>query len=85
MTGASRASSDRASRRDGLVTMALVSWTIVGIFVDAYFYATDAGLETFWTPWHALFYSGFTATAAWIVLVSLRRKASSCSVRQRRP
>lgn len=54
--------------------MALVAWTIIGIFVDAYFHATDAGLESFWTPWHALFYSGFSATSAWIFILSVRRR-----------
>lgn len=80
MTGAAPASTVRASRREDLVTMALVSWTIIGIFVDAYFHATDAGLESFWTPWHGLFYSGFTATAAWIILLSLRRRVGEQSI-----
>lgn len=80
MTGATPATAVRASRREDLITMALVSWTIIGIFVDAYFHATDAGLETFWTPWHGLFYSGFSATAAWIVLLSLRRRAAGQSI-----
>lgn len=80
MTATSTASTVRASRREDLVTMSLVSWTIIGIFVDAYFHATDAGLESFWTPWHALFYSGFTATAAWIVLLAVRRRVDGQSL-----
>lgn len=48
-------------------------WTMIGLLVDAYFHSTDPGLESFWTPWHALFYSGFTATAAWLVWLSMKR------------
>jgi hypothetical protein len=28
---------------------------------------TDTSLETFFTPWHALFYSGFAACAGWLL------------------
>ncbi len=55
--------------------MALAAWTIVGIFVDAYKHSTDPNLETFWTPWHALFYTGFLATAAWLFLLTVRRRS----------
>jgi hypothetical protein len=53
--------------------MLLVAWTTIGIFVDAYKHSTDPGLESFWTPWHALFYSGFVATAAWIIRMIIKR------------
>ena len=53
--------------------MAFALWTLVGLLVDAYFHSTDPSLESFWTPWHALFYSGFTATALWLVSLTLRR------------
>ncbi|MDH3306847.1 MAG: hypothetical protein OEO77_04955 [Acidimicrobiia bacterium] len=53
--------------------MALVAWTTIGLFVDAYYHSTDPGLESFFTPWHALFYSGFVATAVWIVRMVIGR------------
>ncbi len=65
---------DRPTRREDVVTMALAGWTIVGLFVDAWKHSTDPGLETFWTPWHALFYSGFLATAGWLLLMAWRRR-----------
>lgn len=68
---------DRTTRREDSVTVALASWTIVGIFVDAYKHVTDPGLETFWTPWHALFYSGFLATSAWLIFLAWRRMDGS--------
>jgi len=60
--------------------MALAAWTIIGIFVDAFKHSTDPGLETFWTPWHALFYSGFLANSAWLVHLSLRRRTATGTI-----
>ncbi len=64
----------RSTRREDGITLVLALWTLVGLLVDAYFHSTDPGLESFWTPWHALFYSGFTATAAWIGWMALSRQ-----------
>ena len=46
--------------------MALSAWLIVGIFVDGWAHNNDKP-ESFFTPWHGLFYSGFTATALWLL------------------
>jgi len=53
--------------RGDLVTAALAAWLIVGLFVDGWAHNTRPLLETFFTPWHALFYSGFASLAAWSV------------------
>jgi hypothetical protein len=43
------------------------TWVVVGLFVDGW--AHNAGKpETFWTPWHAVLYSGFLAGMAWFAL-----------------
>lgn len=66
----------QASRRANMVMAALSMWFVVGLFLDAFAHATFPQLETFFTPWHAVFYSGFTATAgwvAWIVYQQVRR------------
>ena len=55
----------RASRRTDVVMTALSVWFVLGLFLDAYAHATTPTLETFFTPWHAVFYSGFAATGAW--------------------
>ena len=45
--------------------MALGTWVLVGLFVDGW--AHNIGKpESFFTPWHGLFYSGYLATAAWM-------------------
>jgi hypothetical protein len=46
--------------------MLLGTWLLVGLFVDGWAHTNLDTLETFFTPWHALFYSGFGATVAWI-------------------
>lgn len=64
----------RTSWREDVVTVVLGTWLMAGLAVDGWAHNNLGGLETFFTPWHALFYSGFTATAAWILWVSWRRR-----------
>jgi len=52
--------------RDDLITVALGLWLMIGIFVDGWAHNNLAKLETFFTPWHALFYAAFAANALWI-------------------
>jgi hypothetical protein len=37
-------------------------WMLLGLQLDAYAHANVAELETFWTPWHAVMYSGIFAS-----------------------
>jgi hypothetical protein len=62
-----------ATRRDDLITVVLSVWLMIGIFVDGWAHNNLAILETFFTPWHALLYSGFLACAAWIVWLIARQ------------
>ncbi len=62
----------RLSRRSELVTMLCGTWLMIGLFVDGWAHSNLTALETFFTPWHALFYSGFTATAAWVAWQAFR-------------
>jgi hypothetical protein len=57
----------RATRRTDAVMAALSVWTTLGLFLDAYAHANLPGLETFFTPWHAVFYTGFAATTGWVL------------------
>src|SRR5262245_2062951 len=58
-----------ATFRDDLVTALLGGWFAVGLMLDAWAHNNVPGLETFFTPWHAVFYSGFLATAGWVLWV----------------
>ena len=60
--------------------MVFATWLIVGIFVDGWAHSNDKP-ETFFTPWHALFYSGFLATAAWMTWIVQRRRAAGATGR----
>ncbi|MBB2944357.1 hypothetical protein FB565_004086 [Actinoplanes lutulentus] len=46
------------------------AWLVIGLQLDAYAHATTPELETFWTPWHGVLYSGIAAsgfTLLWIM------------------
>ena len=63
----------RLSPRAEGVTVAVGTWLMLGLFVDGWAHGNLQQLETFFTPWHAAFYSGFIATASWIGWQALRR------------
>jgi hypothetical protein len=67
--------------RGDLLTTALSAWLILGLFVDGWAHNTRPRLETFFTPWHALFYSGFAALAAWVWWSVWRRWRPGTSLR----
>ena len=67
------------SRHEDLVTGLLGTWLIAGLFLDGWAHNTKPQLETFITPWHAVFYSGFLAVAAWIAVSVQRRMGPGIS------
>jgi hypothetical protein len=64
----------RMNWAEDLVTLLLTAWLIGGLFLDGWAHNTRPQLETFFTPWHAVFYSGFAAIAAWICWSIWRRR-----------
>ena len=63
------------SYRFDLVTMLLSVWMVGGVFVDGWAHINLASTkETFFTPWHAVLYSGFTAVATWLILPVARAR-----------
>ena len=59
----------RLTYRDQVVLVAFGLWMVVGLFVDGWAHDNNKP-ETFFTPWHGILYSGFTAAmlaSAWIV------------------
>ncbi len=56
----------RMGWRGDLVTAVLGAWLVGGAFLDGWAHNTRPGLETFFTPWHAVLYSGYAASAAWL-------------------
>ncbi|MEU4443562.1 hypothetical protein AB0K14_08785 [Actinosynnema sp. NPDC050801] len=62
----------RSGFRTDLITVLLGTWFSIGLFLDAWAHSNVPELESFFTPWHAVFYSGFAATGAWILWVLWR-------------
>jgi hypothetical protein len=62
----------RVSYRADLITVLLGAWVIGGLLLDAWAHNNIPQLETFFTPWHAVFYSGFAAVATWICWIVWR-------------
>lgn len=48
------------------------TWILVGLFIDGYFHIHDPELESFFTPWHAVLYSGVLAA---VVVIALEVRA----------
>ncbi|MBW3561038.1 MAG: hypothetical protein KY437_00915 [Actinobacteria bacterium] len=54
------------SARASWTATAFSTWIILGLYLDGW--AHNAGRpEDFWTPWHAVLYSGFVAATAWFL------------------
>lgn len=52
--------------RSEMMTVALATWTLVGVFLDGLAHSNVDQIDTFFTPQHAVFYSGFLAMAVWV-------------------
>ncbi|PSL53633.1 hypothetical protein B0I31_10880 [Saccharothrix carnea] len=70
--GSATSGRPRAGYRTDLITVLLGTWFSIGLFLDAWAHSNVPELESFFTPWHAVFYSGFAATGAWILWVLWR-------------
>lgn len=55
------------------ITMVMGMWLIVGLFIDGFAHNHGA-VETFFTPWHAILYSGYLACAIWIAILTYQNK-----------
>ena len=57
----------------GVAVLAL--WMVGGLFVDGWAHVNlDSATESFFTPWHAILYSGFLALVIWMGSRLLRRR-----------
>ncbi|MFI8523878.1 hypothetical protein ACIGB8_05510 [Promicromonospora sukumoe] len=64
------AASARFTARERWTLAAASLWLVVGLQLDAFAHSTIPDLETFWTPWHAVMYSGIAAcglTLVWLL------------------
>lgn len=64
----------QASWNENLATVAFGLWLMAGVFIDGFAHSNlRDSIESFFTPWHAILYSGFTVTALWVSWMTFRR------------
>jgi hypothetical protein len=67
-----------SSLRFDWIMVAVSVWWLGGLFIDGWAHSNIPQLETFFTPWHAVFYSGYLAVALTLlvqILLNLRQSA----------
>ncbi len=63
-----------------------LSWFATGVLLDSWAHSTFGDdLETFFTPWHAVMYTGFTAVAAYLYGVALRNYLKTGTIKKSFP
>src|SRR6266540_7541990 len=77
LTHPSAQSALRSTARQDGVAAVLGLWMIGGLYADGWAHLNVGGLDSFFTPWHGVLYSGFTATAGWLAwtIWSSRRRS----------
>ena len=58
-------------RREERAFIAFSCWIMAGLFLDGWWH-NHHQVESFFTPWHAILYSGFIAATAWGVMEAAR-------------
>jgi hypothetical protein len=60
-------------------------WFTGGVFLDGWAHNHVPELETFFTPWHGAFYSGFAVTALLLLFFAVRNRRDGTSLLQAAP
>ena len=63
-----------------LISSLIGAWIVIGIYIDGWAHVNRPDrIESFFTPWHAIFYSGLLAFGIWIglLLLTVRRPGDS--------
>ncbi len=85
-SGAGRPAGRYASAGFDRVAAALSGWLVGGFLLDVWAHHNlPSTLETFFTPWHGVLYSGFLAVAAFLVGAFVRNLARGISWREALP
>jgi hypothetical protein len=78
-TGSKKSQAVSSLRFDWIMVIVSI-WWLGGLFIDGWAHSNIPQLETFFTPWHAVFYSGYLAVAFTLlvqILLNLRQSALS--------
>jgi hypothetical protein len=71
-TTAAREARPRGEPRFDWLIVALSAWWLGGLYLDGWAHIHVPALETFFTPWHAVLYSGFAACALALLVTLVR-------------
>jgi hypothetical protein len=66
-------------------TALLSSWFVGGLFLDGWAHNHIPELESFFTPWHAVFYTGFLAVSGFLMATLVRNHAKGYPWQQAMP
>src|SRR5690349_13973146 len=72
------------SYADDLLSVAFGAWLVIGLFLDGWAHNHQRP-ETIFTPWHAVFYSGFLACALHTLSILRRHGVTLDNWRRRMP
>lgn len=75
----------RLTWNEELITNLLAVGTLVGVFLDGWAHSKYEIIDTFFTPWHGVFYSGFLAMTVWIGWLVIRNHRPGVSWRDAIP
>lgn len=68
----------RVTPGEDLITTFLAACMVAGVLTDAWAHTNRfETIESFFTPWHGLLYTGFAAIAAWTVWLAYRNRATT--------
>ncbi len=73
-----------AKRSDDTVAALCGAWMVSGLFLDGWAHRNNKP-ESFFTPWHGVLYSGFVASAVWMLRVIRSHQQPGKSWRQTMP
>lgn len=73
------------SRSYDWIVVLLSFWLVAGMVMDGWAHNHIPELESFFTPWHAVFYSGFLAFAGFLAATLVRNRAKGYPWRRAMP
>jgi hypothetical protein len=74
-----------ATRHFEWIVVGLCTWLMAGAYLDSWAHRHLARLETFFTPWHAVLYSGMFALLIFLGVTALRNQARGHRLEQALP
>lgn len=72
------------TRNEEFLGMVFGVWAIIGLFLDGWAHSHQKP-DSFFTPWHAVLYTGFTSAALWSLWALWRRRRPERSLIQTAP